>query len=576
MSRNIIGLLVCVLLMESYPGFCQQNLFNAGVEDKSRESGYMYAFSEATKMFIFGDFGRAANLYRECLKYEPESGAVHYQLAELYLKAGDIKTAHQYSNLACRYDPENKWYVIQMANIFQSEQMYDSSIVMYETLLNGSGTDIKVFLQIALLLEKKGDYKGSLEYLNKVENKAGISMETAVNKSRVYDHLGMKKESLAELKMALNGKEEDYIVYGIIAEYFRTHKKSDSADFYYRKVIDEHQEDANLMLSYAEFLIEQKRIKEARKLYAGIFENGKIDSNIKYGYVYNAIQDQLFFNRIRQVIDTVAFVMVKENPENIRVMSMYSDVNYRLGNYKASSGILKKIIAKDESNFTAWEQLLFCESAMDKPDSVLYFGEKAISRFENRPLPYLLVSSVYYRNEKFDLAIGLLEKGEPYADTDGLKTEFYSMLAECYSRIMDTEKSDRYYESALLIDSVNVAILNNYAYSLAIRNYQIEKAKSMSKYSIEKEPLNGTYLDTYAWILYMEKDYKGALKFIKKALEYGGGNNPEVLEHYGDILMKMGKDKKALGVYREAIKLGDGEQKKKLNAKVNSLSEKGF
>ncbi len=47
----------------------------------------------------------------------------------------------------------------------------------------------------------------------------------------------------------------------------------------------------------------------------------------------------------------------------------------------------------------------------------------------------------------------------------------------------------------------NVMALNNYAYYLSEQGKDLHKAESMSYKTIKAEPNNGTYLDTYAWIL---------------------------------------------------------------------------
>jgi len=572
MKNSNIKVIIAVVLFGSFPAIGQQVFDIQTTQERSRETGYLYAFSEATKMFIFGDYGRAANLYRECLKYEPESGAVHYQLAELYLKAGDLEMADQFSRKAYFFSPENKWIAIQRANILQAEQKYDSAIIIYKTLLNGTDSDMRVYFLLASLLEKKGSFQSAMDYLNEIERKAGITRETALGKSRIYDRMGRKDEALAQFRLALSGREEDYIIYGMMAEFYSTHQIADSAEFYYKKVIGDHQEDENLMLSYGEFLLEQNRLSEARKLYAELFANDKIIEEGKFNYIYSAVQNQNFFSRLRPVMDTVVKVMIRKNPDDMRVMSIYSDVNYRLGEFDAAARMLRRIIAKDENNFAAWEQLIFCESAMDKPDSVIFYGEQAISRFDKRPLAYLLVSSVYYTKKEYSKAIGLLRQGEVLAETDRMRLEFYSLLAECYGKTENADNSDQYYERALLIDSLNVAILNNYAYSLAERGQNIEKAESMSRYTVVMEPVNATYLDTYAWIKFKGQSYKEALKYIKKAIRFGGDENGEVLGHYGDILLKRGKSKRALDAYKDALRFADMDLKAELNSKINDLA----
>jgi Tfp pilus assembly protein PilF len=421
-----------------------------------------------------------------------------------------------------------------------------------------------------LLYEKEDRNKEALQYLDHIEGQIGTSREISVTKSRIYDRMGNGKMALGQLRKTLTGEEGDYIILGVIAEFYRTHGEVDSAEFYYRKIINEHADDPSVMFSYGEFLLEQKQMKEAKSVYVQIFGNDKIDENILFGYLYSTIQDVKLFGLVRPVLDTVVESLYGKKPANMRVMSLYSDIKYRLGKFQEAAGVLKKIIIQDTDNYAAFEQLLFCEDAENQHDSVIYYADIAIKKFVERPLPYLILSSVYYKDENYERAIELLKTGENYAREDKLKIEFYSLLAECFGKTEKFDLSDDYYNRALMMDSLNSVILNNYAYNLAIRTVNLEKAEHMSRYTIRMEPLNSTYLDTYGWIMYMENNMHEALKYIRKAIKYGGSTNGEILSHYGDILMKKGRGSMAIQIWTEALKYADEDMMRQLKDKIRS------
>jgi tetratricopeptide (TPR) repeat protein len=362
-------------------------------------------------------------------------------------------------------------------------------------------------------------------------------------------------------------------VLGVIAEFYRTQGKADSAMHYYEMIEKDHRDDANVMFSYGEFLLEQGQVNKARTVYLEIFGNSAIEENVRFGYLYNAIQNEKLFKMLSPVLDTVVNAIYSRDKDSMRIISLYSDIKYRSGKFDEASKALKRIIEIDEKNYTAWEQLLFCENALDRNDSVRYYGEIAIARFPERPLPYLVLGSVQYEEKEFTKAISTLKTGENYAGGDRLKVEFYSLLAECYGKIGHMEMSDEYYGKSLKIDSLNVIVLNNYSYSLAVRGDNIEKAIAMSRYTIKMEPYNPTYLDTYAWVMYKSNNLEDAEKFIRKAIQYGGGTNPEILSHYGDILAKKGKTRDAIAAWNEALKYGDSELETLLRVKIDNIKK---
>ena len=74
----------------------------------------------------------------------------------------------------------------------------------------------------------------------------------------------------------------------------------------------------------------------------------------------------------------------------------------------------------------------------------------------------------------------------------------------------------------------------------------------------ELEPDNGTYQDTYGWILYQLEEYELAKKWLLKALSNGSINSPVVVEHYGDVLYRLGETKLAIEQWKKAKELGGG------------------
>lgn len=98
--------------------------------------------------------------------------------------------------------------------------------------------------------------------------------------------------------------------------------------------------------------------------------------------------------------------------------------------------------------------------------------------------------------------------------------------------------------------------LNNYAYFLSLENVELKKAEQMSYKVITVEPDNGTYLDTYAWILYMEQRYEEAALYIEQAIRYDTVSmNSELRDHAGDIYFRLGRTDDAVKMWQEALKL---------------------
>jgi Flp pilus assembly protein TadD len=137
--------------------------------------------------------------------------------------------------------------------------------------------------------------------------------------------------------------------------------------------------------------------------------------------------------------------------------------------------------------------------------------------------------------------------------TAPLLIDAWAQLGWLFDRHGRSDSSDVCYERALQIDPRNPFVCNNYAYSLALRRTDIQRALQLSATSLESEPNNASYLDTYAWILYHLARYDEAEKAARHAIEVGG--NATHHEHYGMIQEARGDITAAIAAWQRALEL---------------------
>lgn len=126
---------------------------------------------------------------------------------------------------------------------------------------------------------------------------------------------------------------------------------------------------------------------------------------------------------------------------------------------------------------------------------------------------------------------------------DPVAASLYAFTGDLYTEVGNIEAALEAYEYALKIDSTNVLTLNNMAYQLSQVGRELERAERMSRYTIEKEPENSTYLDTYAWILHALGREKEARLYIDRAIRHADDIDEELRTHR-DAIYKSTKRKR--------------------------------
>jgi Tfp pilus assembly protein PilF len=137
-----------------------------------------------------------------------------------------------------------------------------------------------------------------------------------------------------------------------------------------------------------------------------------------------------------------------------------------------------------------------------------------------------------------------------------MNVQLLSVLADAHNNLKQYKESDEAFEKAIKKDPNSPLLLNNYSYFLSLRSENLERAEEMSKKANLLQPREANYQDTYAWILYQQGKYEIALEWILKAIQGGGASSGVIVEHYGDILYKMGETTKAMEQWKRALELG--------------------
>ena len=130
---------------------------------------------------------------------------------------------------------------------------------------------------------------------------------------------------------------------------------------------------------------------------------------------------------------------------------------------------------------------------------------------------------------------------ELYPDDPDQQVSYLGIIGDTLHAGGQESKAFKIYEQALKIDPEYCPVLNNYAYYLSLKKCRLRKAERMSRITVEKEPDNATYLDTYGWILFLRGKAKEAKPYFKHAMIYGGKESAVILQHYSEVLAKLGE-----------------------------------
>ena len=535
----------------------------------ANELDYMFFFTEALKNKNFGNINNAVIYFQKCIELDSTAHAPYYEISMIQSYFGNFKEALEFARVAYQRDVDNPWYLKNLASAYLQNNKVDSSIYLYKILIKRFNT-VENNRQLAMLYERNGQFKSAIEIIDKLENLYGIVEQNVLYKNNLYHKLGDYKSAIKETSKLLNLEPDNIKYLTILAEAYANNGNKEKAISLYEQVLQADSMYTIALISYGNYLINERNYDTGFNFLLRAFKNKDLTIETKINLLSTYLfQNSIIYQENYDKFSLLFQALVDTYPDNIQVYALISDHYIGRKFYKIALKYLNKAIKIDNAADFIWEQYFALSNYFGFYKEIFEQSEHAMLKFSDKSFVYFYRGLSAWQLNKNSIAIEVLEKGLSYINDDkALRMQFYSILGELFHTEKRYSKSDFYFDEALKLDSNNVGVLNNYAYYLSLREAKLEKALVLSKRTIEVEPLNSTYIDTYAWILFKMKRYEEALTCIEEAMKNGGDKSAEIVEHYGDILYKNGELIKALEQWIKARSLGKNTDE--LNEKINS------
>ncbi len=138
-------------------------------------------------------------------------------------------------------------------------------------------------------------------------------------------------------------------------------------------------------------------------------------------------------------------------------------------------------------------------------------------------------------NKKYNEIINLTKE---YIKNHGININVIYSRAMAYEAMGNIDKMEIDLRKILDVDVENTNTLNALGYSLTIHTNRYTEALNMIERAYSHDPGNAAIIDSLAWVNFKLGNMKDALKYSK--LAYEKDKDPEIIEHYCKILLKMG------------------------------------
>jgi tetratricopeptide (TPR) repeat protein len=403
--------------------------------------------------------------------------------------------------------------------------------------------------------------------LDALENVSGLNEKISMQKFNLYSILDDKKKAYAEFQKYIDKYPTDVQYYVLMGRLYLADNKLQEAYMLFSKAKSIDPDNSYLIPAMAEYY-EKTNNKEAaeRELYVALFSQKlDIDSKLEIlgQYIGALNQKEGETSRANTIIDT----LIVEYPQEPKLNLMYGNL-LMLQKREGEAQFQFQLFAESNpTNPYGWQQLIKAIPP-DSTDKSIAVCRTAISYLPDEAIFYYFLGIAEYMKKDYPAAINTFQTGISFLPDNKnllLASELYGLIGSAYFDMGDADSAFIAYQKALEYNPRNLMILNNYSYYLSLQKKDLDKAEKMSGITIKAEPTNPTYLDTYGWILFEQGDYVTARIYIENAVKYSQEKekevSAEVLEHFGDVLFKLGDDERAKEYWAKAKETGTSKSK---------------
>lgn len=523
----------------------------------SDQRKYEYYFLEALRLEQVGCYDEAFEMLQHCLAICPTAPSAQYKMANYYFALNQKEEAAEALLCAVEGAPDNYWYRQTLASYYQSNREYDKAIGVIEEMQerfpkrNG-----ELLPALVSLYGHTGKYDKVIDVLGRLEVIAGKSEAISMEKVRNYLLMGNAEGAFSEVE-ALAAEYPDNSYYRVIlAEVYMDHGRAFEAEPILRSVLQEDPENGPAKITLAEYYKQQS--DTARYLIM-------VDSVMMSTEVSNDFKVRMMAQLIKEDWDSAWLMALFERAIALPQQSArlgHLCVQYMLHLNQPESSvrpILLRILEIEPDHIPARSQLLSYAAQRDDAEEMVRICSEGID-YSPEVLEYYYYKGIglcYYMNRPAEaLEIYRQATRQVNEGSDGrMVSDIYTEMGNLLQELEQSSESEICYVEALKYNPSNILALNNYAYLLAEDGRDLERAEQMSLRTLEAEPENATYLDTYAWVLYKLYRYDEALTYIERAIKVEPAPSDVLYEHAGDICHSLGDAAHACEYWSQALKV---------------------
>ncbi len=574
----LVGILLLFIQVSAQPDKPRKknkkNTKNQPVQiDPAIKSQIDLIYVDATTEMLIGNYKKALTDFSEVMRLNPNHHAAMYSISKIYYEtsnnADDLNQAITYAQKAIKLDPSNYWYYHICVEIHKKQSDFANGIKVQKQITEKFPKEQNVFNHLAELYAKNKEYDNALGVIQKLESEHDYYDEDlGVQKYKLCIEAGKLDLALSTVERLIQNNptkpEYHYAKYSTLTKYNRPEDAVNTL----KSLLEQSPDDGYALLTLADYYKNKNRPEESDKYLFRAFSNPDISIEGKINVVQNLQSKQSTDPTAKQRLTRLTEILVATHPHHPSVLRLKGDL-YSFRNQPDSAHYFyRQSVEVEGAQLEVWNKMLEVAFALHDYEILKNDVNNALEYFPNNDNFYYYLGMANLGLKDYEQAEYAFEKVKRRGASAPLLTaRVYAGTGIIAGINNKKNEAENDFRKAITLAPDDPLIMSQYSLFLSIygESGDLSNATRMAEKSVQVAPeIPETHyaLATACFVLGL---YDKAEASILKALKIC--ETADYLERYGDILLKLGKQKEAIIQWEKAISKGNKQLKvaEKLN-----------
>ena len=409
-------------------------------------------FADGLREFYSDNFTGADLSFKTVIMQDPKNDAAFYMMNKVKVAQKDFNAAEYYLSEARKLNPQNEWYLLEMAEIYDQVGIFKQSAKLWEEICVLKPDNEYYLLALSEAYLHLNRLPDVIKVYDRIEKMIGRNDEITVAKKNIYLYLNDVKSAAGEYEKLIKIYPHAIEYYLEAANIYSANGMNDKAWYFYETALQKNPQNAQLHIALIDYYNMIGKPEESRNSLMIALKSPEFPIEKKIRHLqtlfdqYNKTKDKTMLKQLEEIFE----ILSKTNSDNYETWSGFGMVHFLNDQYAEARKDFEKALSIHFGDYYVWEYYL--ETLLKMKDYTVIV-EKADEISELFPTSALFLYTLGYAYNEMgnsaEKAITYLNQASIYAVDFDLIESTCNLLGDIYMKLDNKTEALKNWKKAI-------------------------------------------------------------------------------------------------------------------------------